>query len=297
MTPVSFWLMIVITIATAAALGFFYAERARGLYVLEFAQLQCLATQQTAQACPTGDTQDQAQEQQPQVGPLNQAVELFGVFAHIDLQHQDGGGNQQHVRDGIQRGVDILHCVIDPAAGVAGEDAQRDGAGRSQRGPECGTATDAHQRGVGQGRAVETLHGHTCGCPSGTDEGRRQHARHADSREHRLLPVAVVWAKVEPELARYPRIAALRAHPRLEKFIAWRSSEKYNPEHDPCLKRINLLAHSMGNRVVRGTLANWNRYDLAHGVPLIFRNTFLIAADVVLTEMSDRELADLFQEF
>ena len=67
----------------------------------------------------------------------------------------------------------------------------------------------------------------------------------------------------------------------LEKFIAWRNSEKYNPDHDPCLKRINLLAHSMGNRVVRGTLANWNRYDLAHGVPLIFRNTFLIAADLV----------------
>ena len=67
----------------------------------------------------------------------------------------------------------------------------------------------------------------------------------------------------------------------LEKFLAWRNSEKFNPLHDPCLKRINVLAHSMGNRVLRGTLAAWNRYDLSHGVPLIFRNTFMVAADVV----------------
>ena len=67
----------------------------------------------------------------------------------------------------------------------------------------------------------------------------------------------------------------------LEKFLAWRSSEKYNPQVDPCLKRINLLAHSMGNRVLRETLAAWSKYDLADGVPLIFRNTFLVAADIV----------------
>ena len=42
-----------------------------------------------------------------------------------------------------------------------------------------------------------------------------------------------------------------------------------------------MLAHSMGNRVLRETLAAWNRYDLADGVPLIFRNTFLVAADIV----------------
>ena len=37
----------------------------------------------------------------------------------------------------------------------------------------------------------------------------------------------------------------------------------------------------MGNRVLRGTLWAWNNYDLASGVPLLFRNTFLVAADVV----------------
>lgn len=67
----------------------------------------------------------------------------------------------------------------------------------------------------------------------------------------------------------------------LDKFLAWRNSEDYNPQSDPCLKRINVLAHSMGNRVLRETLAAWNRYDLADGVPLISRNTFLVAADIV----------------
>jgi esterase/lipase superfamily enzyme len=67
----------------------------------------------------------------------------------------------------------------------------------------------------------------------------------------------------------------------LQKFLEWRSSPLFNPEDDPCLKRLNILAHSMGNRVLRETLYNWNRYDLADGVPLIFRNTFLVAADIV----------------
>lgn len=64
----------------------------------------------------------------------------------------------------------------------------------------------------------------------------------------------------------------------LEFFMAWRNKE---PEDTPCLKRINILAHSMGNRVFRETLAQWDRYDLANGVPLLFRNTILMAADIV----------------
>lgn len=67
----------------------------------------------------------------------------------------------------------------------------------------------------------------------------------------------------------------------MQKFIEWRNSPKFNPEKDPCLKRMNMLAHSMGNRVLRETMATWNKYDLADGVPLVFRNTFLVAADIV----------------
>ncbi len=77
----------------------------------------------------------------------------------------------------------------------------------------------------------------------------------------------------------------------LEKFLSWR--EKYNADDDPCLKRINVLAHSMGNRVLRETLAQWNRYDLADGVPLIFRNTFLVAADIVNESLHKDERGEL----
>ena len=64
----------------------------------------------------------------------------------------------------------------------------------------------------------------------------------------------------------------------LNKFMEWRDK---TPEDDPCLKRMNILAHSMGNRVFKETLKKWDKYDLASGVPLLFRNTFLIAADIV----------------
>jgi esterase/lipase superfamily enzyme len=79
----------------------------------------------------------------------------------------------------------------------------------------------------------------------------------------------------------------------LEKFIAWRNSEKFNPAADPCLKRINILAHSMGNRVLRETLATWNKYDLANGVPLLFRNTFLVAADIVNESLHEGQPGEL----
>ena len=65
-----------------------------------------------------------------------------------------------------------------------------------------------------------------------------------------------------------------------QKFMDWRDMDENNPPHQPCFKRINILAHSMGARVLRETLVVWNKYDLASGVPLIFRNTFLVAADI-----------------
>ncbi len=64
----------------------------------------------------------------------------------------------------------------------------------------------------------------------------------------------------------------------LGKFLKWRDEA---PEDDPCLKRMNILAHSMGNRVLRESLTNWNKHDLPNGVPLLFRNAILMAADVV----------------
>ena len=44
-----------------------------------------------------------------------------------------------------------------------------------------------------------------------------------------------------------------------EMFMNWIQN---NDKQAPCLKRINILAHSMGNRVLRETLNIWNKYDL-----------------------------------
>jgi esterase/lipase superfamily enzyme len=66
-----------------------------------------------------------------------------------------------------------------------------------------------------------------------------------------------------------------------QKFMEWRSTAEFNPDGDPCLKRINVLAHSMGNRVFRQTLSNWQKYHQPGGLPLLFRTTFLVAADIL----------------
>ena len=61
----------------------------------------------------------------------------------------------------------------------------------------------------------------------------------------------------------------------LGKFMAWR--DRLGTE-ETCLKHVNILAHSMGNRVLATALASW-----AHGygaVPALFRNVFMAAADV-----------------
>jgi esterase/lipase superfamily enzyme len=64
-----------------------------------------------------------------------------------------------------------------------------------------------------------------------------------------------------------------------EKFLHWRIAG--STLKDPCIKRINILAHSMGNRVLRGTLELAVRYFRPDGAPMIFRNIFMAAADVV----------------
>ena len=60
------------------------------------------------------------------------------------------------------------------------------------------------------------------------------------------------------------------------KFLRWRDQQDLG---DPCQKRINILAHSMGARVLRGALQSWvHGFGRVHGV---FRNIFLVAPDVV----------------
>ncbi len=66
----------------------------------------------------------------------------------------------------------------------------------------------------------------------------------------------------------------------LEKFRAWQEEQR-EKEEGTCIKRINILAHSMGNRVLRETMRIWTGELLRDFPPLLFRNTFMLAADVV----------------
>ena len=79
----------------------------------------------------------------------------------------------------------------------------------------------------------------------------------------------------------------------LQRFLDWREGEQFERDPTPCLKRINVLAHSMGNRVLRETLRVWRKYSLPGGVPLLFRNTFLIAADIVNESLEEGHSGEL----
>ncbi len=65
----------------------------------------------------------------------------------------------------------------------------------------------------------------------------------------------------------------------LGKFDEWRRKEAELA--NPCVRRINVLAHSMGNRVLRNTLKIWVENEGSGSMPQLFRNVFMVAADVV----------------
>jgi len=57
------------------------------------------------------------------------------------------------------------------------------------------------------------------------------------------------------------------------KFLDWRARTG-----EPCTRHLHLLAHSMGNRVLRAAVGRW--YGEHGSVPALFRNVFMVAADV-----------------
>ncbi|MBE9061449.1 alpha/beta hydrolase [cf. Phormidesmis sp. LEGE 11477] len=65
----------------------------------------------------------------------------------------------------------------------------------------------------------------------------------------------------------------------LQKFLSWR--EENSTLDNPCLKRVNMLSFSMGNRVLRGALHLAAKYYPQNSLGLLFRNVFMCAADVV----------------
>ncbi|MCW8348148.1 alpha/beta hydrolase [Vibrio sp. ZSDZ65] len=64
----------------------------------------------------------------------------------------------------------------------------------------------------------------------------------------------------------------------LYKFDRWR--RETSQQQFPCLRRMNVLAHSMGNRVLKSAMTSWVNDQRLGGMPQLFRNVFMVAADV-----------------
>jgi len=79
-----------------------------------------------------------------------------------------------------------------------------------------------------------------------------------------------------------------------QMFMNWRE-KKVNVDK-PCMKRINVLAHSMGNRVLREAVQAWAKYDRNYNLPIIFRNTFLAAADIVNENLQSGKSGQLLSQ-
>lgn len=71
----------------------------------------------------------------------------------------------------------------------------------------------------------------------------------------------------------------------LSRFMAWQQEEAQ--QDNPCLKRLNVLCHSMGNRVLMNTLNYWATNFGNNDIPMIFRNAFLIGADIPSKALED----------
>ena len=112
-------------------------------------------------------------------------------------------GRRHAVHDGgrEQRGQEGDHGDQD-GPGELRHDAQRHHGRRAQGRAQRGTAADAHQRRIGEGRAIQALHGDAGPGPGRTDQRRGQDAGDADGREHGLLALGVGGriAQVQAEL-------------------------------------------------------------------------------------------------
>ncbi len=75
-----------------------------------------------------------------------------------------------------------------------------------------------------------------------------------------------------------------------EKFIA------HSQKNKECSMRLNVLAHSMGNRVLRETLIKLKYEVFPKVFPQVFRNIFLVAADVVNETLHRGESGSVLSE-
>lgn len=114
-----------------------------------------------------------------------------------------------------------------------------------------------------------------------------------DGRRKKLVEVVpIVWPCRSSNFSPDPRVvgdyftdqqaadASGHAFSRaLMRLLDWQS--KNIDAGIPCLKRVNLLAHSMGNRVLLESFRLLCESLLRQNPPMLLRHTFLVAADVV----------------
>ncbi len=128
-----------------------YTKCLRRLDVFQLAQLERLAAQQTAQPCPTGNTENQAQEHQAQIGARRGVIEPLRMRIDDYLHHQHRCCDQQHTGYGTQHGIDILDHIIHPAAQISRSDAKQQSQRQSDQrgdGADDQPGADAFQRKV-----------------------------------------------------------------------------------------------------------------------------------------------------
>jgi esterase/lipase superfamily enzyme len=74
-------------------------------------------------------------------------------------------------------------------------------------------------------------------------------------------------------------------------FLDWR--DKNSTLITPCIKKVNILAHSMGNRVLRQTFIELHKQYGYEAVPRIFNNIFMVAADLANETLEKGEDGEL----
>lgn len=80
----------------------------------------------------------------------------------------------------------------------------------------------------------------------------------------------------------------------LKMFVDWRVNN--SNLNKPCTKRINILTHSMGNRVLARAYSHYVSRFQSGGVPLLFRNIFMAAADLLNESLEPEEEAGFVPE-
>jgi esterase/lipase superfamily enzyme len=115
-----------------------------------------------------------------------------------------------------------------------------------------------------------------------------------NTAENKVAVIPIIWPceSTSPFIKKYwddedtAQMSGQQSFSRLlARFMEWRGAQEQ--KETPCYKRINILSHSMGNAVLMYTLGQWARSK--GGIPQLFRNIFMMAADIPNEALEDGE--------